>query len=128
MTVIQGDGTRYKIRTNDLAGFVCANGYCTIAPPGSTAALPVKSRKEAPVASKPVRQGKPETQAKSLLRPLEAAPRAGLGIGFTPFPALKEVLATAPPGCNQAAASPVLGPGGRGPCRPTQLACLSLIG
>jgi hypothetical protein len=32
-TVIQGDGTKYKIRTQDLAGFVCANGYCTITPP-----------------------------------------------------------------------------------------------
>ena len=33
LSVIQGDGNKYKIRTHDLAGFVCANGYCTIAPP-----------------------------------------------------------------------------------------------
>lgn len=33
LTVIQGDGRKYKIRTHDLAGFVCANGYCTITPP-----------------------------------------------------------------------------------------------
>lgn len=95
MTVIQGDGTRYKIRTNDLAGFVCANGYCTIAPPGSGAALPVKSQQGAPVASKPVIHAKPETQARPLPRPHEIAPRVEPGIGFTPFPALKEVLASA---------------------------------
>ena len=34
-TVIQGDGSKYKIRQHDLAGFVCANGYCTIVPPHS---------------------------------------------------------------------------------------------
>lgn len=34
-TVIQGDGSNYSIRQHDLAGFVCANGYCTIAPPMS---------------------------------------------------------------------------------------------
>lgn len=33
LTVIQGDGQEYRIRTHDLAGFVCANGYCTILPP-----------------------------------------------------------------------------------------------
>ncbi len=31
--VIKGDGGRYKIRTCDLAGFVCANGYCEAVPP-----------------------------------------------------------------------------------------------
>ena len=35
LSVIQGDGRKYKIRTQDLAGFVCANGYCTLAPPPS---------------------------------------------------------------------------------------------
>ncbi|WP_005032741.1 hypothetical protein [Holophaga foetida] len=40
MTVYQGDGSRYKIRTPDLAGFVCANGYCTIAPPAQGGSLP----------------------------------------------------------------------------------------
>ena len=33
LSVIQGDGQKYKIRIQDLAGFVCANGYCTITPP-----------------------------------------------------------------------------------------------
>ena len=33
LTVTQGDGQRYRIKKNDLAGFVCANGYCTIQPP-----------------------------------------------------------------------------------------------
>lgn len=33
LTVLQGDGQKYKIRTHDLAGFVCANGYCDIEPP-----------------------------------------------------------------------------------------------
>ena len=33
MTVKQGDGRSYKNKTCDLAGFVCANGYCMIAPP-----------------------------------------------------------------------------------------------
>lgn len=32
-TVMQGDGRKYVIRHHDLAGFVCANGYCTIRPP-----------------------------------------------------------------------------------------------
>ena len=95
MTVIQGDGTRYKIRTHDLAGFVCANGYCTIAPPGAVAALPVKSRQEAPVATNQVVQAKPKTQARLLPRPLEIVPRVEPGIEFTPFPALKEALASA---------------------------------
>lgn len=35
--VIQGNGTSYRIGTHDLAGFVCANGYCMIEPPGSGA-------------------------------------------------------------------------------------------
>lgn len=33
LSVVQGDGQKYKIRTHDLAGFVCANGYCDIEPP-----------------------------------------------------------------------------------------------
>ena len=32
--VIQGNGDRYTIKTHDLAGFVCANGYCEAVPPG----------------------------------------------------------------------------------------------
>ena len=34
--VIQGNGERYTIKTHDLAGFVCANGYCEAVPPGGT--------------------------------------------------------------------------------------------
>jgi hypothetical protein len=32
--VIKGSGDRYTIKTHDLAGFVCANGYCEAVPPG----------------------------------------------------------------------------------------------
>lgn len=31
--VLMGDGRKYTIKEEDLAGFVCANGYCTITPP-----------------------------------------------------------------------------------------------
>lgn len=31
--VFQANGDRYTIKTHDLAGFVCANGYCKVSPP-----------------------------------------------------------------------------------------------
>ena len=33
LSVIRGDGRKHKIEPRDLAGFVCANGYCNVDPP-----------------------------------------------------------------------------------------------
>ena len=33
--VMGGNGCPHKITTRDLAGFVCANGFCKLVPPGA---------------------------------------------------------------------------------------------
>lgn len=93
--VIQGNGDRYKIRTHDLAGFVCANGYCEAVPPSqidNSGAIATPTGATSPLESSSASEAiNPGVQEPAPRFPVQVQER----VAYSPNPALLEILSKA---------------------------------